>query len=141
VCQPTLCAWAIRANSWLFPTLQALITVPRAACGENCWVATIAFTGRNFDHRKQWLEDRLIELANIFSISVPAYAVMGNHLDVVVHVDPVNVGMWSDDHIATLRFHDGRLIVPNAPRHRAEMARSGGVSRRGFRGRVDRARW
>jgi len=59
-----------------------------------------ALTGRNFDHRKQWLEDRLIELADVFSISVLAYAVMSNHLHVVMHADPVNVGTWADDQVA-----------------------------------------
>jgi len=64
-------------------------------CGDD------AYSGRNFDHRKQWLEDRLIELADVFSISVLAYSVMSNHLHVVMHVDPVNVGTWSDDQVAT----------------------------------------
>jgi hypothetical protein len=39
-------------------------------CGED------AVSGRNFDHRKQWLEDRLLALAEIFSVAVLAYAVM-----------------------------------------------------------------
>jgi hypothetical protein len=64
-------------------------------CGDD------AFSGRNFDHRKQWLEDRLLELADIFSISVLAYAVMSNHVHVVVHLDPATAGVWSDEDIAT----------------------------------------
>jgi REP element-mobilizing transposase RayT len=64
-------------------------------CGDD------AASGRNFDHRKQWLEDRLIELAEVFSVSVLAYAVMSNHLHVVVHVDPLAAATWSDEDIAT----------------------------------------
>ncbi len=63
-------------------------------CGED------AISGRCFDHRKDWLEARLIELAGLFSISVLAYAVMSNHVHVVVHVDPAGAGGWSDEEVA-----------------------------------------
>ncbi len=63
-------------------------------CGED------SVSGRNFDHRKDWLEARLIELAGIFSISVLAYAVMSNHVHVVVHVDPALAEGWSDEDVA-----------------------------------------
>ena len=63
-------------------------------CGED------AVTGRNFDHRKQWLEDRLLALAEVFSVSVLAYAVMSNHLHVVVRVDPGAALDWSDSDVA-----------------------------------------
>ncbi|MCB1552863.1 MAG: hypothetical protein KDJ14_03565 [Xanthomonadales bacterium] len=63
-------------------------------CGDD------ALSGRNFDHRKQWLEDRLLELAEAFSVSVLAYAVMSNHLHVVLHVDPVRAASWSDEEVA-----------------------------------------
>ncbi len=36
-------------------------------------------TGKDFSHRKDWLEDRMNELTNIFSIDIYAYAVMENH--------------------------------------------------------------
>ena len=39
-------------------------------CGED------KVTGRNFDHRKQWLEDELLRLSEIFAIDVSAYAIM-----------------------------------------------------------------
>jgi len=32
-------------------------------------------TGQNFEHRRQWIEGRLLELANIFAIDIAAYAV------------------------------------------------------------------
>jgi len=63
-------------------------------CGDD------AFSGRNFDHRKTWLEGRLIELAEVFSTSLLAFAVMSNHLHVVVHVDPANAGAWSNEDVA-----------------------------------------
>ena len=63
-------------------------------CGED------TLSGRNFDHRKQWLEARLIALADVFSLAVLAYAVMSNHLHVVVHVDPATAARWSDTEVA-----------------------------------------
>ncbi len=32
--------------------------------------------GQNFDHRKAWIEDRLIHVTDIFAIDIAAYAVM-----------------------------------------------------------------
>lgn len=63
-------------------------------CGED------TVSGRCFDHRKTWLESRLIELAGIFSISVLAYAVMSNHVHAVLHCDPALSSTWSDDEVA-----------------------------------------
>jgi REP element-mobilizing transposase RayT len=63
-------------------------------CGED------AFTGRSFEHRKQWVEDRLLELADVFAVGVYAYAVMSNHVHVVVYVDPAATLAWSPDEIA-----------------------------------------
>ena len=36
-------------------------------------------SGKNFEHRRQWIEDRIFELAESFAVSVYAYAVMSNH--------------------------------------------------------------
>ncbi len=58
-------------------------------------------SGRCFDHRKAWLESRLIELAGIFSISVLAYAVMSNHVHAVLHRNPALCAGWSDEEVAT----------------------------------------
>lgn len=39
-------------------------------CGED------RLTGKNFDHRRSWLERWILQLASIFAIDVAAYAVM-----------------------------------------------------------------
>ena len=42
------------------------------------------YSGQSFEHRRQWVKDRLHELAEIFAVSIRGYAVMSNHLHVGV---------------------------------------------------------
>lgn len=44
-------------------------------------------TGRSYEHRRQWVEDRILLLAEAFTIDVCAYAVMSNHHHVVLHIN------------------------------------------------------
>jgi REP element-mobilizing transposase RayT len=63
------------------------------------------YTGRSYEHRKGWVEDRLHTLAQAFSVSIYAYAVMSNHLHVVVRVDPTAVADWTDEEVARRWTH------------------------------------
>ncbi len=58
------------------------------------------YSGRSFEHRRRRVEDRLHALADIFAVSLWAYAVMSNHLHVVVQVVPEVAASWSDREIA-----------------------------------------
>jgi hypothetical protein len=42
-------------------------------CGDD------AHTGKNHDHRRGWIVDRVKQLAGMFAIDVATYAVMSNH--------------------------------------------------------------
>ena len=57
------------------------------------------YSGRNFDHRKQWLVDRIAMLEAVFAIDIAAYAVMSNHYHLVLHVDSNRAQSWSDDEV------------------------------------------
>ena len=46
-----------------------------------------AFTGKDYEHRRQWVEDRILFLGEVFCIDVCAYAVMSNHHHVVLHIN------------------------------------------------------
>ncbi len=59
-----------------------------------------SYTGQCFEHRRQWVEDRLHQLADIFAVSIWGYAVMSNHLHVVVQTQPEAVEGWSDEEVA-----------------------------------------
>ncbi|WP_062271109.1 transposase [Endozoicomonas arenosclerae] len=76
-------------------------------CGED------NLTGKSFEHRRQWVVDRLEMLVSIFAIEVCAYAVMSNHYHVVLHINSREVEGWSRDEILkrwTLLFA-GPLLV------------------------------
>lgn len=62
-------------------------------------------SGRNFDHRKDWIESRILELAEYFAVSVYAYTVMSNHLHVVVRIDPQAPVTWTDEEVARRWLH------------------------------------
>ena len=44
-------------------------------------------TGISFEHRRTWIEKRIFQLSQVFSIDICAHAVMHNHLHLVLHVD------------------------------------------------------
>lgn len=56
-------------------------------------------SGRCFEHRRQWIEDRLLELSHIFSLEVCAYAVMSNHFHVVLYVDKQQANNWTTQEV------------------------------------------
>jgi REP element-mobilizing transposase RayT len=56
-------------------------------------------TGNNYEHRKDWVVDRLVELSKVFAIEVCAFAVMSNHSHVVLRVDQQKAQSWSEEQV------------------------------------------
>jgi len=76
------------------------------------------FTGKSYEHRRSWVEDRVRVLSSLFSVELCAYAVMSNHYHLVVKLNPDEPAGWSDDEVLnrwTALFR-GPLLVQ---RHRA----------------------
>jgi len=72
-------------------------------CGED------PLTGRSFEHRKAWIETRILQLCEIFAIDLYAYAVMSNHYHIVVDVVPKRTQEWSDEEVSErfCKLHPG----------------------------------
>lgn len=58
-------------------------------CGED------SITGKNYEHRRGWIEDKLFFLAETFAIDICAYAVMSNHTHLVLFVNEKQANSWS----------------------------------------------
>src|SRR5580658_2323072 len=80
------------------------------------------YTGQSFEHRKDWIGQRLSLLADCFAVAVHAFAVMSNHLHLVVQIDPVVAAGWSDEEVAS------RWVRLFPPRGDADAARAGKVA-------------
>lgn len=70
-------------------------------------------TGQSFEHRRQWVEDRLLFLGSVFAIDICAFAVMSNHTHVVLHVDKEMALNWSAFDVLNRwhKLHGGTLLT------------------------------
>jgi len=55
---------------------------------------------KSFGHRKPWVEQRILELGQIFACGIYAYAVMSNHYHLVVHMSPSAANDWRTYEVA-----------------------------------------
>ena len=71
------------------------------------------YSGQDYEHRRQWVVDRLAVLGEVFAIDLCAYAVMSNHYHVVVRLNQKKAQAWSDIEVAErwMRLFSGPLIV------------------------------
>ena len=57
-------------------------------------------TGKNFDHRKRWIEDKIKQLAANFGIDLLAFSCLSNHFHLVLRSRPDVVKAWDDTEVA-----------------------------------------
>ena len=58
------------------------------------------YTGKNYDHRKPLILNRIKHLTRFFSVKIYGYAIMSNHFHFTVHYDPTECTQWSDEEVA-----------------------------------------
>ena len=78
-------------------------------------------SGRSYEHRRQWVENKILHLATLYCIDICAFAVMSNHYHLVVRIDresamtltPAEViERWGADHhlpAIMQRFKTGKV--------------------------------
>ncbi len=99
-------------------TLVSLEATPYYHCISRCvrraWLCgEDPYTGKSFEHRRQWVLDRLRELADIFAIDISAYAILSNHFHVVLHVDADKAKDWTDRQVIEQwnRLYKGHMLA------------------------------
>jgi REP element-mobilizing transposase RayT len=82
------------------------------------------YSGQNYEHRRQWVVDRIRLLSSLFAIDVCAYAVMSNHYHLVLKLCPEQLSDLSDDEIMDRwcalfkgplliqHYRDGEVLAP-----------------------------
>jgi REP element-mobilizing transposase RayT len=63
------------------------------------------YTGQSFEHRRQWMIDRVKYLTGVFSIEVCAYSIMSNHYHLVLFVNEQALADSSDSEICERWSH------------------------------------
>ena len=65
-------------------------------CVRRAWLCgKDPLTGNCYEHRREWVENRLRLLSSLFAIDIAAYAVMSNHYHLVLKLDPDQSKDWS----------------------------------------------
>jgi len=73
------------------------------------------YSGQSYEHRRQWVVDRIRLLSSIFAIDICAYAVMSNHYHLALKVCPEQLEDLSDDDIMDrwCALFKGPLLIQN----------------------------
>jgi REP element-mobilizing transposase RayT len=95
----------------------SLIDTPYYHCVSRCvrrafLCGTDKYSGTSYEHRRAWVEDKVLWLSSVFAIGICAYAVMSNHVHLVLCVDEDKAMSWSDKQVVGRwhRLHRGTLL-------------------------------
>jgi hypothetical protein len=55
--------------------------------------------GKAMHDRKSWIDHRVQKLAQVFSVAVAGFAILDNHLHLLVRLDPDVAAGWSDEEV------------------------------------------
>jgi hypothetical protein len=71
------------------------------------------YSGQDYEHRRQWVVDRLALLVQVFAVDLCAYAVTSNHYHLVLKIDRHRALSWSSEEVAErwMRLFSGHPLV------------------------------
>ena len=115
------------------PTSSRRAIIPEASdcvvhavsrCVRRAWLCgRDPYNGRDYEHRRDWVRERVRELAGVFAVEVCAYAIMSNHSHLVLWCRPSVAETWGPEEVARrwLRLF-GRGGAAEKARQEAELA-------------------
>lgn len=70
-------------------------------------------TKQSYEHRRAWIEQRIMQLASVFAIDVASYAIMSNHYHLVLRVNVQKAESWSNLEVLQnwTKLFSGSLIL------------------------------
>ena len=102
---------ALRAEQFSTDGVSICHCVQR--CVRRAWLAgTDPVSGKDYGYRREWIRRRMEALASVFGIDVLGYAILSNHMHLVLRTRGDVVRTWSDRELAIrwLRVFPGRRI-------------------------------
>ena len=102
---------ALRSEQFLSDEISICHCVQR--CVRRAWLAGVdPVSGNDYSYRREWIRRRMEALASVFAIDVLTYAILSNHIHIVLRNRPDVAATWSDEQIAIrwLRVFPGRRI-------------------------------
>ncbi len=88
------------ARKYLLPESGDFMVHAISRCVRRSWLCgEDSYTGKNFDHRRQWVRERAIQLVGAFAIEVCAFAVMSNHSHFVLWCRPTLAATWRAEEV------------------------------------------
>jgi REP element-mobilizing transposase RayT len=58
-----------------------------------------AYSGKDYEHRRQWIENRIRILSSLFALDICSYCVMSNHIHIVIKLMPQEAEIWTDNEV------------------------------------------
>jgi hypothetical protein len=49
--------------------------------------AVDSYSGQSYEHPREWVERRILFLSSVFAMNICAYAVLSNHVHMMLHMD------------------------------------------------------
>ena len=96
-----------------FPPNEVAVAHCIQRCVRRAYLAGVdAGSQKSFEHRREWIRRRMELLASIFGLDVLSYAVLSNHIHVMLRTRPDVVKTWSDEDVASrwLRLFPGKRL-------------------------------
>ena len=89
------------ARRMILPGGEDCVVHAISRCVRQAWLCgRDVGSGKDYEHRRGWVKERIQYLAGVFAVEVCAYAIMSNHSHMVLWCRPSVAASWSAEEVA-----------------------------------------